>query len=156
MKARIVSLFLMLGFMVGCHGSEEATETVSYEEPPALIDPDEVPSTAPTVEMVRAALVGDPQQMANAIGVMAACHATTPCGSSYGACTAWSAAINCGTPACGGVCGPLCPSNDPLCERPQALLQPRERYRVCFSSSGAQCTEWQRLSSTALSCFCEE
>lgn len=144
-------MFLVLGLVAACQVNGGRPSAAEVEEELSVVRPGE----APTPAMLAAAISGDPFQMAGAIGTMAACHGTTTCDASYASCTAWSANINCGSEFCGGVCGPKCPSSDPLCDRPQAVLQPRERYRVCFNGAGAQCTQWQALSALAVSCGCE-
>lgn len=144
-------MFLVVMVVTGCQVGGGRPSAAEVEEELAMVRPGE----APTPAMLAAALTNDPFRMAGAIGTMAACHGTTTCDASYGSCSAWSAAANCGTEFCGGVCGPKCPSSDPFCERPQAVLQPRERYRVCFDGLGGQCTQWQALSATAVSCGCE-
>lgn len=144
-------MFVALFIAAGCQVGSGRPSAAEVEEELSVVRPGE----APTPAMLAAALTGDPFRMAGAIGTMAACHGTTTCDASYAVCTAWSAAMNCGTEYCGGVCGPKCPSSDPLCERPQAVLQPRERYRVCFNSSGGQCTQWQAQLPTSVSCGCE-
>jgi hypothetical protein len=84
----------------------------------------------------------------------AACHSTTPCDSSYGACANWSSYTNCGDPFCGptlgcGVCDEWgqCTAGGP------GMKQFRERYRVCFNEFGQSCTEWQRTTSSG-GCGC--
>lgn len=81
----------------------------------------------------------------NAIDSKAACHATTPCGSYYGACTNWSSYTNCGDPFCGVTLG--CGECDEWghCEAGgPGMKQARERYRVCLSALNEACTEYQR------------
>lgn len=77
------------------------------------------------------------------------CNSTTPCGSSYGACTNWSGFSACGDPFCGSAAG--CGECDEWgrCEYyGPAIRQFLERYRVCFNSLGESCTEYQRSAST--------
>lgn len=93
------------------------------------------------------------EQFGNGIATKAgACHSTTPCPSEYGSCAGWSGWSSCGDTYCSiwRYCGGPCPG--PTCFG-DATRQETERYRVCFNSSGASCTEWQR-SFTVLGCGC--
>lgn len=83
-----------------------------------------------------------------------ACHSTTPCGSAYGSCAGYSSYSDCGDPVCGLTMG--CGECDEWghCQAAgQGLKQLKERYRVCFNSTGQSCTEYQRTQVT-LSCEC--
>jgi hypothetical protein len=84
----------------------------------------------------------------------AACHSTTPCGSTYGACANWSSFSYCDDPFCGVAAG--CGECDEWgqCEYyGPAIRQFMERYRVCFNPQGQSCTEYQRSATTG-GCGC--
>jgi hypothetical protein len=86
--------------------------------------------------------------------LLAACHATTPCGSAYPSCGSWSSYSNCDAVFCG--IGPGCGDcSDPVsnCGPGPAMRQRRERFRVCFNALGQHCTEYQRATIT-LVCGC--
>jgi hypothetical protein len=85
----------------------------------------------------------------------AACHATTLCGSAYGACTNWSSYSDCDDPFCGIVAGCGECNEWGQCEAAgPGIKQRRERYRVCFNTLGEPCTEFQRAT-TSGGCGCE-
>lgn len=83
-----------------------------------------------------------------------ACHDTTPCPSSYGACTNWSTLTACGDPFCGFVyeCGECNEWGQCLIGGP-GTKQRWEAYRVCLNEQSQACTEYQRFTSTD-SCGC--
>src|SRR5262245_12894255 len=56
--------------------------------------------SAASPEMLAAALTGDPDLMAAAIGTAAACHATFDCDSTRFSCGTWSTAVQCGGQFC--------------------------------------------------------
>ena len=109
------------------------------------------PITLSSEDVVAMGLAEGPSALASA------CNSTTPCPPEYGSCAGWSAYSNCGDGICGTFkfCGdpPWCYEPD-LCFGP-ALYQERERFRVCFNSTGQSCTEYQRLvPSVPTSCGC--
>ena len=84
----------------------------------------------------------------------AACHATTPCGSAYGACANWSTYTDCGDPFCGpsAACR-ICNEWGQCTAAGPSQKQYIERYRVCFNELGQSCTEYQRGTATG-ECGC--
>lgn len=126
----------MTSCLIGC---DNAAALCSCDEPDILSSEEYVARFAPE-------LITDLKA--------AACHSTTPCGSAYGSCAAWSSYSDCGDPFCGiafgcGECNEWgqCEAGGP------AEKQYRERFRVCFNAQGQSCTEYQRTSSTG-SCGC--
>jgi hypothetical protein len=82
----------------------------------------------------------------------AACNWWATCGSEYGSCGSWS-----GTDYCDA---PTCSQHERDCGDPQqgpgwgpGMVQPVERYRVCFNSSGQPCTQYEQFW-VLVSCGC--
>lgn len=72
----------------------------------------------------------------------AACNWGATCGSEYGSCGSWSGTYECDAPTCTmhHWCGePEGPMSGP------GMVQPVERYRVCFNSSGQSCTQYEHF-----------
>jgi hypothetical protein len=97
----------------------------------------------PTPAMLAAALSGDPDAMANAIGPRS-CIAPSSCPSQFGSCGTWSAFdicdSTCTTQLCaGGAEGRL-----------ERLKE--NSFRVCFDAVGNSCTEWRQGNATQCGC----
>jgi hypothetical protein len=108
-----------------------------------------------TPEMVAAALTGDPEVMAKAVGISAACHAASTCPAQFASCASWSAFSSCGSSFCTGGCviPPKCGPSDPDCEFSQRTGHTSNSFRVCFDAAQNACTEW-RTQTTATGCGC--
>jgi hypothetical protein len=103
------------------------------EEVPAFA----VDTQEPTPAMLEAARSGDPEAMRDAAANLSTCHAAKTC-PGYGACTGWSALAY-----CNDTCTKRCCHDGPACNEPDiGGTVYRERYRICFNSAGASCTEW--------------
>lgn len=143
-----VYLFTICGICACTQAPPAATsEQVSPlrdEQPPAFIA---ATIEAPTPEMLRAALSGDPEAMRNAIPAAGTCHTATTC-PGFGSCTVWSAFS-----FCGDTCTKRCCHDAPICHEPDiggTIFN--ERFRVCFNPAGASCTEWGIQSSVVCGC----
>ena len=73
----------------------------------------------------------------------AACN-WSGCGPEYGSCGSWSITYTCDVP--------LCSYHERDCGDPQegpgwgpGMVQPVERYRVCFNSLGQPCTQFEHF-----------
>lgn len=106
-------------------------------------------------EMVAAALTGDPEQMAKAIGLAAACHAASTCPAQFASCASWSSFTTCGSQFCSGGCvlPPKCSPATQDCEVSQRFAQSSQSFRVCFDAAQNACTEW-RTSTALTGCGC--
>lgn len=72
----------------------------------------------------------------------AACNWGASCGSEYGSCGSWSGTYECDSATCSmhQWCGePEGPMSGP------GMVQPVERYRVCFNSLGQPCTQYEHF-----------
>jgi hypothetical protein len=120
--------------------TESAVSTLRYE--------------AASPEMVAAALTGDPDVMANVVGLAAACHAPSTCPAQFASCTVWSAFAACGSTFCTGGCviPPTCGPEDD-CGFSQRRGNTKESFRVCFDPAQNACTQW-KTSTTATGCGC--
>jgi hypothetical protein len=108
---------------------------------------------APTPEMLKAALTGDPDAMRDSvIATASTCQAASSCPAQFGSCGTWS------TPSlCNETCGlPLCrcmPLKDCDGEPPEPRgTDTFNSFRVCFDSGGNSCTEWSSTTSTFCGC----
>lgn len=107
-----------------------------------------------TPEMIAAALTGDPDAMAKAVGISAVCHAASTCPAQFASCASWSAFSSCGSTFCTGGCliPPKCGPEDD-CDISQRFGHTSESFRVCFDAAQNACTQW-RTSTTATGCGC--
>lgn len=142
----------MIVFLAVAACGQVQTEPTSEDEV-AITTSSEIRFTPATVEMVAAALTGDPDRMAAAIPAASTCHAPSSCGSPY-ICLGWSSFASCGETFCTGSCvvgGGDCASN-PNCLLSQRLGQTQQSSRVCRDGVNV-CTEW-RTTVRASGCGC--
>lgn len=111
--------------------------------------------SAPTPEMLAAALTGDPDRMAAAIPLAAACHAPSTCPAQFGSCGTWSSFSSCGSSFCTGGCvrPPKCSPSNLNCEFSQQFGRTSESFQVCFDAARNGCTQW-RNQTAVTGCGC--
>jgi len=109
-------------------------------------------------EMLAAALTGDPDLMAAAIGTAAACHASFDCDPNRFSCGTWSSWANCG----GQFCTPInkctfppgCDETDPNCQVFPRFAQNSQQFSVCWTADRKEsCTSWH-IKTTPGGCGC--
>lgn len=123
--------------LIGC---DNAAAVCSCDEPATLGAEEYVERFDPSLKLVTELSV--------------ACHSTTPCDTSYGACTNWSTFTECGDPFCGpSTACRICDEWGQCTAAGPAMKQNLERYRVCFNALGQSCTEYQRSTATG-ECGC--
>src|SRR5262245_42764056 len=110
---------------------EPVTEEVGLSADEAFV--------APTPEMRRAALSGDPEAMADAAAALVGCPAPKTC-PGYSSCSAWSASVECSTTCGFPFCSPFDPAVDPG-DQDRTLTERFKSYRICSNAMGQSCTE---------------
>ena len=112
-----------------------------------------------TPEMLAAALTGDPDLMAAALGTAAACHTAFLCDPNRFSCGTWSSWVTCGGQFCSSInkCTfpPGCdPVNDPNCEVFPRFAQNSQSFASCETADHKEkCTSW-RIKTTFGDCGC--
>lgn len=107
---------------------------------------------APSAEMLRAALAGDPDAMRAAATATATCQAASTCPAQFGSCSSWSTpslcSQTCGAPLCR--CRPIrdCPDDPP---EPSGT-ETYNSFRVCFDPNQNACTEWSNTKNSFCGC----
>lgn len=117
-------------------------------------DVDEGPSAQDDAFLAALATGDITQIQAAAVAASAAaCHGTTTC-------TGLPInpnfqLVDCGPTFCGSTfCGPRCPSSDPQCDRPIAIRQGREQFRVWRTNDGGTCVEYRPALGVNVGCGC--
>ena len=137
-------------------GSTTAEPETTSEATAALTS--RQPNTA-SPEMLAAALTGDPDLMAAAIGTAAACQAPFDCDSTKFSCGTWSTFAQCGGQYCSNTAScvrpPRCnPNTNPNCEIFPRFAQNSNSFSVCWNADRTEsCTSW-RISTSLGGCGC--
>ncbi|KFE70156.1 hypothetical protein [Hyalangium minutum] len=144
---------VVLSILVGC-GPVEAEENLPIEE----LAPENLAAipdgTVMSPELMSAVLAKVPKPQGDMLQPAAACMAAKTCTNlGYNSCGSWSATYNCGSLS-------TCNTFDTACRDCQyspdigavectylgGQNQGKNRYRVCFNSAGASCTEYEYTS----------